>query len=468
MMTLENKTQGEMLAEQLFYKPKNGYDVFDDKEIDEAYAYCEGYKAFIDECKTERECVEKAVRLAKEKGFTLFDRNKSYNPGDKVYTVNSGKAVFFFVFGKKTVDNGIYIAGSHIDSPRLDLKPRPLYQDHDLALFKTHYYGGIKKYQWTTIPLALHGVVCKPDGKTVKICVGEDENDPVFVLTDLLPHLAQEQVTAKMSEAIKGENMNILVGSRPFKDDKASEKVKLAVLSALYEKYGITEKDFLSAELEVVPAAKARDVGLDRSMIGAYGHDDRVCSYPALTALLDTEAPEHGIMTMLLDKEETGSDGLTGMKSHFMQYFFEEIAENQGVSYRDMYRHSVCFSADVTAALDPNYPEVMDIRNCSFLNCGVSVGKYHGARGKSSTSDASAEVMAFVADTLDDKALWQTGELGKVDLGGGGTIAMYVAQLGIPTVDIGVPMLCMHAPWELVAKLDVYSAYKAFYSLFNR
>lgn len=465
---MDSKTKGEQLAEKLFYKPENGYDILSDAEIDEAYAYCEGYKEFIDSCKTERECVTKAVEMARSQGFEPFDRNKSYKPGDKVYTVNSGKAVFLFIFGKKKVDEGIYIAGSHIDSPRLDLKPRPLYEDNSLALFKTHYYGGIKKYQWTTIPLSLHGVVCKNDGTTVNISVGEKEDDPVFILTDLLPHLAQEQSAAKLSEAIKGENMNILIGSRPFKDDKVGSRVKLAVMNILFEKYNITEKDFLSAELEVVPAAKARDVGFDRSMIGAYGHDDRVCAYPALTALFATKTPEHGVMTMLLDKEETGSDGLTGMKSHFMQYFFEELSENQGVSFRDTYRNSVCFSADVTAALDPNYPEVMDARNCSFLNCGVSVGKYHGARGKSSTSDASAEVMAFVSQTLDGKALWQTGELGKVDLGGGGTIAMYVAQLGIPTVDIGVPMLCMHAPWELVAKLDVYSAHKAFFALFNK
>ncbi len=465
---MSEKTKGELLQEKLFYEPKNGFDFYTDEQIDAAYDFAEGYKAFLDGGKTERECVEQAVELAKKGGFTLFDRTKTYKAGDKVYAVNNGKGIFLFIFGQKSVEEGVMIAAGHVDCPRLDLKPRPLYEDRDLAYFKTHYYGGIKKYQWTAIPLALHGVVSRADGQTVKVCIGEDAGDPVFVITDLLPHLARKQMELPLAKAIEAENLNILIGSRPFKDDKASSKVKLNVMSILNEKYGITEKDLLSAELEIVPAAKAQDVGFDRSMIGAYGHDDRVCSYTILKAALDTEAPLYSTMCVLVDKEEIGSEGVTGMKSYFMQYMLADIAAMQGANIGDMYKNSRCLSADVNAALDPMYSDVHDIRNASFLNCGICVTKYTGSGGKGGTSDASAEMMGEVSRLFADDILWQTGELGKCDAGGGGTVAKFIAELAVPTVDVGVAMLSMHAPWELVTKLDVYSAYTAFHRFFNR
>ena len=333
----------------------------------------------------------------------------------------------------------------------------------DLALFKTHYYGGIKKYQWTTIPLALHGVFVKKDGSVVEVCIGEDETDPCFVVTDLLPHLAQEQSKRTLNEGIKGEELNILIGSRPFKDDKASELVKLNILKILNEKYGVTEADFLSAELEVVPAVKPRDVGFDRSLIGAYGHDDRVCAYPALIAITKAQCPEKTAVCILADKEETGSDGNTGLNSDFLRFVIRDLAENEGVDYTVALRNSKCLSADVNAGLDPTFKDVMEARNAAKLNFGAVITKYTGSRGKSGTSDASAEYVAYIRNML-DKAdiLWQTGELGRVDLGGGGTVAMYVANMGVDVIDLGVPVLSMHAPFEVVAKLDVYMAFKGF------
>ncbi len=464
---MSEKTKGELLQEQLFYDVKSGWDFYSDEQIEKAYDFAEGYKNFLNNGKTERECVNEAVKMAEAAGFVPFDRTKSYKTGDKVYSVNNGKGIFLFIFGKQSVENGVMIAAGHIDCPRLDLKPRPLYEDKDLAYFKTHYYGGIKKYQWTAIPLALHGVVCRADGTTVEVKVGEDEGDPVFVITDLLPHLARKQMELPLAKAIDAENLNILIGSRPFKDDKASSKVKLNVMAMLNEKYGITEKDLLSAELEIVPAAKAQDVGFDRSMIGSYGHDDRVCSYTILQAALETEAPEYSTMCVLVDKEETGSDGLTGMKSHFMQYMLADIAAIQGANAGAMYRNSRCLSADVNAAVDPMYPEVHDHRNAAYLNCGICVTKYTGSGGKGGTSDASAEMMGEVSRMFADDILWQTGELGKCDVGGGGTVAKFIAELAVPTVDVGVAMLSMHAPWELVTKLDVYSAFTAFHRFFN-
>ncbi len=360
------------------------------------------------------------------------------------------------------------IAAAHIDSPRLDLKPNPLYEDSDLALFKTHYYGGIKKYQWPTIPLALHGVVVLRDGSCVKVTVGEDDEDPKFVVTDLLPHLGAEQGRKTLSEGIKGEDLNVLIGSRPFKDDDSSEKVKLNIMNILYEKYGIVESDFLSAELEVVPAFKACDIGFDRSMIGAYGHDDRVCAYPSIMAALDVEEPDYTVMSVLTDKEEIGSDGNTGLNSSYMKYFINYLAAMEGYDGYEVMRKSECLSADVTAAFDPTYPEVMDKRNAAYINKGVAVMKYTGSRGKSGTSDASAEFMGKIRALLDNAGVvWQTGELGKVDAGGGGTVAKYVANLDVDVVDIGVPVLSMHSPFETVAKTDIYMAYRAFSEFFK-
>ena len=458
---MSEKTQGEMLAEKLTYKRDSGCK--DEKAVSAAELFCEGYKSFLNMAKTEREAADFAVAAAIEKGFKKFDRNAKYNPGDKVYYNNRGKAVILAVFGDQPVENGVRVAASHIDSPRLDLKPNPLYEDAEIALFKTHYYGGIKKYQWTTIPLALHGVVIRSDGASIPVVIGEDEDDPCFVITDLLPHLAAEQSKRTLSDGIRGEDMNVLVGSYPFKDDKVSEAVKLNILNIIYEKYGIVEADFISAELELVPAFKSRDIGLDRSLIGAYGHDDRVCAYPALMAALNVSGVlEHTVVTVLADKEEIGSMGNTGLESSFLKYFICDLAKTQGGDGFTALAHSECLSADVNAAFDPNYPEVLDRRNAAMINHGAAFTKYTGARGKSSTSDASAEFVGKVRRIMDmNDVKWQMAELGKVDLGGGGTVAMYIANLGMDVIDIGVPVLSMHSPFEVVAKYDVYMVYKA-------
>ena len=456
------------LKDSLFYEPAHAMEVIDDEEVKKADDFCEGYKSYLDEAKIERESVEFFVREAEKKGFVPFDNSKKYGSGEKVYYNNRGKSLILCVIGKKSVSEGVKISAAHIDSPRLDLKPNPLYEDTNIALFKTHYYGGIKKYQWTTIPLALHGVIVKANGEKVRVSIGEDENDPQFVVTDLLPHLAQEQMKQTMSQGVKGENLNILIGSRPFSKDDESEKVKLNIMKILNEKYGIVESDFLSAELEAVPAYKARDIGFDRSMIGAYGHDDKVCAYPAAMAILNTENPEFTCLTVLTDKEEIGSEGNTGLNSSYMKYFISDLAVMQGVEPWRVMSNSECLSADVNAAFDPTYPEVSEKKNCSYINNGVVITKYTGARGKGDTSDASAEYMGKVRKMLNDNdVVWQIGELGKVDAGGGGTVAMYVAALNIDVVDLGVPVLSMHAPFEVVSKLDVYMAYRAFKSFFE-
>ncbi len=457
------KTVGQIRKNELFYKAKHACDIVDNGRVIAADEFCEGYKSFLDAAKTEREAVEAAIKLAKEKGFTEFEADKKYNAGDKVYLNNRGKSLILTVFGKKPLREGVSILAAHIDSPRLDLKPCPVYEDNEICLFKTHYYGGIKKYQWTAIPLSLHGVVVKKDGTKINVCIGENDSDPQFTVTDLLPHLAKDQMAKKLSEGISGEALNILVGSRPFKDDEASEKVKLAVLDILNNNYGITEGDFLSAELEVTPAFKARDIGFDRSMVGAYGQDDRVCAYTALMATLNAEAPEKTVVTVLADKEETGSDGNTGMQSHVFEFFIDDIAATQGTTGGRVLSKSQCLSADVNAAFDPNYPEVMERNNASFINHGVVITKYTGGRGKGDTSDASAEYMGKIRRILDDgEIVWQTGELGKVDQGGGGTVAKYIANLNVDVVDLGVPVLSMHAPLEVTSKLDVYMAFCAF------
>lgn len=463
----ENKLQE--LKDGLFYEPKHAMEIIDGETVKQADEFCEGYKSYLDEAKIERESVEFFVREAEKRGYTEFDNRKKYSAGDKVYYNNRGKSLILCVIGKKSVGEGVKISAAHIDSPRLDLKPNPLYEDTNLALFKTHYYGGIKKYQWTAIPLALHGVVVKANGERVKVRIGEDEGDPQFVVTDLLPHLAQEQMKQTMAEGIKGENLNILIGSRPFSKDEGGEKVKLNIMKILNEKYGIVESDFLSAELEAVPAYKARDIGFDRSLIGAYGHDDKVCAYPAAQAIFSVENPEYTCLTVLTDKEEIGSDGNTGLNSSYMKYFISDLAVMQGEEPWRVLSNSECLSADVNAAFDPTYPEVSEKMNSSYVNNGVVITKYTGARGKSGTSDASAEYMGKIRKMLNDSdVVWQIGELGKVDAGGGGTVAMYVAALNVDVVDLGVPVLSMHAPFEVVSKLDVYMAYRAFKVFFEQ
>ncbi len=457
----ETKTRAEELKEALFMNRKNGGEILSSEELNRCDLFCEGYKKFLDTAKTEREAVEECVRIAESKGFKPYQSLVNYKAGDKVYFNNRGKALALAVIGSTPIENGVNVAAAHIDSPRLDLKPNPLYESEELALFKTHYYGGIKKYQWTAIPLSLHGVFCKTDGSVVKVNIGEDEGDPKFVITDLLPHLAAEQSKRTLSEGIKGEELNILIGSRPFKDGDEADSVKLNIMNILNQKYGVTEEDFMSAELECVPAAKACDIGFDRSMIGAYGHDDRVCAYPALQAVLDIENPEVTAVTILADKEEVGSDGNTGMNSAWLKYFIYDLAKAQGGDIHKALSNSRCLSADVNAAFDPTFADVSEKRNSCFLNYGAVITKYTGARGKGGTSDASAEYVAKIRSILNGAGIiWQHGELGKVDAGGGGTVAKYIANLGLDVVDLGVPVLSMHAPFEVVAKLDVYMTYR--------
>lgn len=462
------KSAAELLKEKLCLEKEHFVSQMSDDELKKADDYCEGYKEFLATAKTERECVEFLKAKAEKNGFVPFDNKKAYKAGDKVYLNNRGKSIILAVIGKKGVSEGARIVASHIDSPRLDLKPTPLYESDELAYFKTHYYGGIKKYQWVAMPLSLHGVMIKNDGESVTISIGENKGEPKFVITDLLPHLDKEQSKRPLLEGIKGEELNILVGSRPFKSDSGSELVKLNILKILNEKYGVTEKDFISAELEMVPALEVSDIGFDRSMIGAYGHDDRVCAYPAATAAFDIDTPEHTVMAVLADKEEIGSDGNTGLNSSFMKYFIYDLAKMEGLEGRDVLSMSECLSADVNAGFDPTFPSVHDKYNCCTLNHGCVITKYTGARGKSGTSDASAEFMGKVRRILDSANVsWQIGELGAVDEGGGGTVAKYIANLNVDVVDLGVPVLSMHAPYEIVAKTDVYSTYRACFEFYK-
>ncbi len=465
------KTAAELLKEKLVLENKSAYDVCDKTVLDAAYAYCKDYAAFLDAAKTERESVTEAVKMLQKAGFTPFEYGKTYVTGDKFYLNNRGKSIYAVVMGKKSLEEGLSIAAAHVDSPRIDLKQHPLYEDGGMAFFKTHYYGGIKKYQWVTIPLALHGVIVKEDGTVTNVCVGEDDTDPVFYITDLLPHLGKDQAAKTLGNAFTGENLNILVGSRPYDDEKIGEKIKLNILALLNEKYDITEADLLSAELCLVPSAKARDVGFDRSMLGAYGHDDRVCAYPILSAIIDAagNTPDYTAVTILADKEEIGSEGNTGMQSFAFENMLTELAENAGCNPRIMFAKSMCLSADVNACYDPNFAEVYERHNSAFINKGVALTKFTGARGKSSTNDAHAEYVATIRRIFNKKGvLWQAAELGKVDQGGGGTVAMYLAKLDIDTIDVGVAVLSMHAPYEVVSKTDVYMAYKAFDAFFER
>ena len=448
--------------DELFEQKKNGWLRIDTEQKQTVADYCEEYKVFLNAARTERMAAETALVLAKANGFKEFDRNKTYKAGDRVYRLNRGKALILCVVGEQDINEGVHIAAAHIDCPRLDLKQHPLYESSELALLKTHYYGGIRKYQWPALPLALHGVVVKRGGETVQVHIGDDPADPCFVVTDLLPHLAAEQSKRSLADGIRGEELNILVGSCPFNEDAESEQVKLNILNILFEKYGMTEADLVSAELEAVPALPARDVGFDRSMIGSYGHDDRVCAYPALTALFECGTPQHTCLAVLADKEEIGSDGNTGLVSDYLKNFVWDLAKGLGADGWAVLETSKCLSADVNAAFDSTFSDVFEARNASFLNGGVVVTKYTGARGKSGTSDASAEYTGWVRDLLEDAdVVWQTGELGKVDIGGGGTVAKYVAALGVDTIDIGVPVLSMHSPFEVVSKLDVYMTHRA-------
>ena len=468
-MEEKEKSVAEQLRETLCYKPADLTRVMSAEEIAAADTYCEEYKAFLDAAKTEREAVAYAIEAAQKNGFVAYKPGMALKAGDRVYADNRGKALMLAVIGTAPIGEGVSIAAAHIDSPRLDLKPNPLYENQHLCYLDTHYYGGIKKYQWTATPLAIHGVLVKKDGEVVSITIGEDPADPVFCVTDLLPHLAAEQMQRPARKIIDGENLDVLVGSRPVCDEDGADMVKLNILKLLNEKYGIVEADFLSAEIEIVPAFGARDVGFDRSMIGAYGHDDRVCSYPALTALFELGTPKYTAVTVLADKEETGSDGNTGMQSAFLPYFIEDIANALGEKGHRVLSNSVCLSADVNCAIDPLYPEVTEARNCAKLNGGVVLTKYTGSGGKGGTSDAAAELMGKFRRIMDDASVvWQVGELGKVDIGGGGTVAKYIANLNVDTVDLGVPVLSMHAPFEVVSKLDVYTAHKAFKALLER
>lgn len=433
---------------------------------DAAYAYCEGYKEFLNVAKTEREFTAKAVEILQKAGYVPFDEGKKYEPGDKVYYLNRGKSLAMSTFGTAPLDAGVRLNAAHIDSPRLDLKPNPVYENHEMSFFKTHYYGGIRKYQWVTIPLAMHGVIIKKSGELVNVCIGEKEGDPVFCVTDLLPHLGAKQNERKLGEGIKGEELNIVIGSLPFIDEEEEEikdAVKLNTLKLLNEMYGVTEQDFMRAEIEFVPAAKAADIGFDRSLIGAYGQDDKVCAYTALTAEVDTKTPYYTTVTILADKEEIGSYGNTGLNSDFVLHYLEDLVSAQGGNIRKLLRNTTALSSDVNGAFDPTFASVYEEHNSCFINKGPVLTKYTGARGKSGSNDASAETMAKVISIMDEaNVYWQIGELGAVDEGGGGTVALYVAAMDMDVVDLGVPILCMHSPLELASKLDVYYTYKAF------
>lgn len=439
------------------------------EDVEKADRFCSGYKDFLNQGKTERECVSETVKLLEAAGYRPLDIHREYQAGDKVYEINRGKSVIATTFGTRPLEEGIRMNGAHIDSPRLDLKPNPVFEKNGIAYFKTHYYGGIRKYQWVTIPLSMHGIVYLEDGTKVEICLGEKEGEPVFCMTDLLPHLSAEQNGRKLSEGIKGEELNVIIGSLPYEDsEEIKEAVKLKALVLLHEYYGITEKDFLRAEIELVPTYKAVDIGLDRSLIGAYGQDDRVCAYTALQAEIDVKAPVYTTMTVLADKEEIGSTGNTGLDSDFVLHYVEKLAAVMKVDSRDVLRNSLCLSSDVNAAYDPTFASVYEDRNSCYVNKGCVLTKYTGSRGKSGSNDASAETMAKVIRIMDEAGVcWQTGELGAVDAGGGGTIAKFVAAMDVDVVDLGVPILSMHSPFELSSKLDVYHTYRAFKAFYE-
>ena len=462
---MSEKLSAKQYVEQLLYKPEYAADKQPDVK-EKAAAFAEGYKNFLDHAKTEREAAATSEQMLLAAGYKPFEPKKTYAPGEKIYFIQEHKAVVAATIGQKPFEDGFRLVIAHIDSPRLDLRPNPLYESDHLSYFKTHYYGGIRKYQWGTMPLAIHGVFTRTDGSSVSFSVGEDENDPVFCITDLLPHLGAEQNDRKLSDGIKAEELNVLIGSDAVEEEDVKEAVKLNTLILLHEKYGITERDFTRAEIEVVPAHKARDVGFDRSMVGGYGHDDRVDAYPALMAEIETKNPVRTTVCVLTDKEEIGSDGVTGMQSMYVFHFMQLLCRAAGQDDIIAFQNSVCLSADVTAAYDPSWAGAFEPKNGTYAGRGVAFFKYTGSRGKSSASDANAELVGDITRLLDaNNVAWQIGELGRLDLGGGGTIAKYVANRGIPVLDIGVPVLSMHSPFEVIHKTDLYMAYRTF-SLF--
>ncbi len=463
----DNKITASELDAKLSYKKKSFYEIADEDAIKAAYDYAPGYMAYLDAAKTEREAVIVSIAMAEAEGYVPYTFGMELVPGGKYYYNNRGRNLYLFRIGTESINNGIRIAASHIDNPRIDVKQSPLYEDGGMAFFKTRYYGGIRKYQWVTIPLALHGVVVKQDGTTVNVVIGEDPTDPVIYINDLLPHLAQDQNQKPLGQAIPAENLNLLLGTRPYPGAE-KDPIRLNVLAMLNEKYGITEEDFLSADLSAVPADKARDVGLDRSLIGAYGHDDRVCAYPSLTALFGSDDAIHTAMVILADKEEIGSEGNTGMQCELMTDIIEEITRALGGNFATVKANSKCLSSDVTACFDPNFAEVFDRRNVSLLNCGVAMSKYTGHGGKVGTNDAPAEYVAWIRQIMAEAGvLWQAGDMGKTDIGGGGTVAKFIAKHNIETVDLGVPVISMHAPYEVISKADLYTAHLAFEAFFK-
>ena len=461
-----DKKQAEELKEKLFNKKENGWKGKSQEDRENIFEYAKGYIDYMNKSKTEREIIENSKKIAEAHGFKDINEYQNLAAGDKVYYINHEKSMYLAVIGNKPLENGLNIIGSHADSPRLDLKPNPLYEDSEFAYFKTHYYGGIKKYQWTAIPLAIHGVIVKTNGEKIKICIGEDEKDPIFTITDLLPHLAQDQMKKKASEVVEGEDLNLLIGSIPF-DAEIPEGVKLNILNILNEKYGITEADLLSSEIELVPAMKCRSMGLDNSMVAGYGQDDKICVYTSLTALMNIENPEKTAVCIISDKEEIGSMGNTGMESHVFDTFISELLNKMQVNKPNLLEKVFCnskmLSADVDTGLDPIYSSVSDRNNSSYLGRGVGLNKYTGARGKSGASDANAEFVAEVRKIFEENNIrYQISELGKVDVGGGGTIAYILANKGIEVIDCGVPVLSMHSPYEVTSKFDLYEVYRGY------
>lgn len=457
----------EELKDKLFNKKENGWKDLNDEEKNKIFEFSDNYMSFLNVSKTEREFIKNARKLADENGYKDIMEFDSLKPGDKIYFINREKSMYLAIIGTEPIENGLHIIGSHVDSPRLDLKPNPLCEDTELAYFKTHYYGGIKKYQWTTIPLAIHGRIVKPNGEKIDICIGEDSADPIFTITDLLPHLAQDQMQKKLKDGIDGEDLKLLVGSIPFGNEKGTDLVKLNILNILNQKYGITEADLSSSEIELVPEFKARSLGFDSGLIAAYGQDDKVCAYTSLMAMMELDNVKNTAVCILSDKEEIGSMGNTGMESHMFDFFVSEILNKIGVNKPNLLDRVFCFSkmlsSDVDAGYDPIYASVSDRENAGFLGKGISLNKYTGARGKSGASDANAEYVAWIRNLLEKNDIkYQIAELGKVDIGGGGTIAYIIANKGADVIDLGVPVLSMHAPYEVTSKYDVYSAYRTY------
>lgn len=457
----------EELKNKLFNKKENGWKDLNNEEKNKIFEFSSNYMNFLNISKTEREFVKNARKLADESGYKDIMEFDSLKPGDKIYFINREKSMYLAVIGTEPIENGLHIIGSHVDSPRLDLKPNPLCEDTELAYFKTHYYGGIKKYQWTTIPLAIHGRIVKPNGEKIDICIGEDANDPIFTITDLLPHLAQDQMQKKLKDGIDGEDLKLLVGSIPYGNENGTDLVKLNILNILNEKYGITEADLSSSEIELVPEFKARSLGFDSGLVAAYGQDDKVCAYTSLMAMMELDNVKNTAVCILSDKEEIGSMGNTGMESHMFDFFVSEILNKLGVNKPNLLDRVFCFSkmlsSDVDAGYDPIYASVSDRENAGFLGKGISLNKYTGARGKSGASDANAEYVAWIRNLLEKNDIkYQIAELGKVDIGGGGTIAYIIANKGTDVIDLGVPVLSMHAPYEVTSKYDVYSAYRTY------